>query len=737
MTVLTAILPLVSRSSSITHGLYKLAARAKFANHVFETARSLNSLGLIIKQVGTVVKEDDRIPSAEALETLEDVLDQYATSLTEIERLFPGLVDIREHRKAHVEHYAGLTLDAAAVARLQYLLCHLASLRATLAVMLQTLNTAQSSMWARVRPTVSPAQCATAVENEKQQLEALIIDQQMTILLASKLYATSRSDAKLLMERDSSQSLVPVGIDPLQPSSLFKYQDKFLATLDIHDSSEEQWLPAVCGVSKSQVERLLDRWSRLRQFEDKLQDEERQARAQKRESQQPSVESDSEDDDRSFASQVPQRPGTIQPLFAETQTLPIPIRVEHRPSSPLSPASSFGGSVSSTGNHLPIPMNPMTAPASPRSSFGTLPVDAAAAIDAKDNDDDIDLGIPWILCTKRYYWKYIDSKIQDSNTEAKPSEALLDRNSWVEILASWVCKEAIEEAGYKFHHMKKEVRLGKFETCFCIERALTFKQIERLVERTVEIYRKTADPSPPPPRTTNPRRSSFERRPQPGIASQQPYYDRNRTPVPNTHPPLDKPHTPYPPPPPLDRSLSMPSPIPRYTDTPRASALNPPPSSSNTNHPTNLPYQKYPPPPPPPIHTSPHSLYPPPPVYPQTSLQPPSPQQSSYRHHNLPPPVSQDATRYKDSPRRYYHDSDSLCSDSESTARSRHQGRHQHRSRSRRAEDGGRSRGRDRDRERERERDRGKKDGHGGGAATKAMMGAAGMTALLDLFVGI
>ena len=77
------------------------------------------------------------------------MLGQCATLLGEIEHLSPRLADTEEHGTGHDDSMSRLPLDAAVVARLQYLLSHLASLRATLAVMLQTLSTAQSVMWAR------------------------------------------------------------------------------------------------------------------------------------------------------------------------------------------------------------------------------------------------------------------------------------------------------------------------------------------------------------------------------------------------------------------------------------------------------------------------------------------------------------------------------------------------------------------------------------------------------------
>ncbi|KAF1953960.1 hypothetical protein CC80DRAFT_134106 [Byssothecium circinans] len=476
MAVLAAILPIVSRSSALAVHLYSLAAvEADTTKDLLKTAKYINNVSLIVKQLGTIIKEDDRLPSSDAFEILEDILSQCTAILSEIENIFP--YGQRDHNQARRSG-----LNSSTAARLQYLLAHLDALRSTLAVMLQTLYTAQSIMWTRVRPTVSLAQCATAVANEKQQLETLIIEQQMSILRASKLYEPSGFDTRLLMEQDSAQSLVALETDAPQPSNLFKYQDKFIASLDIHNSDEAQWLLTVCSVSKSQLERLLDRWTRLRQFEESLREEERKAQAQKRESQQPFVESDSEDDicspprsmgnDVRLATSTSHRPGSTQIHMSETVTLPIPVKKSHGPHAPSSPASSYGATAS-LGNNPPIPVGPAAAaPVTPRSSITTLPVEAAAAIEAKDKDDEIDLEIPWTLCTRRHYWKYIDGTVQSSNTDAKPSEAFSDRNSWTEILASWVCKEAIQEEGYKFTQVQKERRDGRrtrFETCFCIE----------------------------------------------------------------------------------------------------------------------------------------------------------------------------------------------------------------------------------------------------------------------------
>jgi hypothetical protein len=501
------------------------------------------------------------------------------------------------------------------------------------------------------------------------------------------------------MENESSQSLVAATErGPPQPAHLYKYQDKFIASLDAYNSSEEQWLPTVCGNSRTQVDRLLDRWSRLRKFQEDLDDAAHRERARKTETQQAFVESDSEEDILPKATKsIPARPGSVQPLFTETATLPIPVPT--KPSTiPLTPASSYGVSPQTSRNH--VPPSPSLAPTSPRTSIGSLPVEAEAAVEAKEIDDDVELEIPWTLYRRGYYWRYIDGKIQETNTDAPSSEALSDRQSWTEILASWVCKEAIREAGYHFTQMQKERRDGrrtKFDTCFRIEKGLTFNQVRQLVERTVEIYRKRHAPSPPPRERT--RRESFDRRPAPKI-------DHDRTPLANKGqpPPLDRPITAFqvPPPPPLDRAMSMPGQVPTYPPNPRSSNLYLPQTASPPQTTSYFP-QAVPPPPRTSAYT-PKPYFPPPPSVP---YQPPN--------QNVDPRLLQaNAHRqWQAQPARHRHDKYASTSESDSVDTDRDR---KHRSRTQR--DG-----------------RPRKKEHSG--ANKALMGVVGLTALLDGLVGI
>jgi hypothetical protein len=524
-----------------------------------------------------------------------------------------------------------------------------------------------------------------------------MIEQMMSFSSVSSLYEQlPRSDSQLLMEADSSQSLVATGCDNAQPSphDLYRYQDRSLLSLNASDADQASWLSAACSIASSRSEYLLERWTSLPQFDNLIRDAEQNEQKSKRDGQQPTVESDSEEDLRELNPARPQRSGSVQPLFTNTTTLPIPVSGSQTgPAPPLSPAASPGTSRKTED------------PSSPRSSTSSLPVEAAAAVEAKEDDEDLNLEIPWSLCTRKYYWRYIDGKLDDWNTNLPPSTAFSERQSWTELAASWVCKEAIREAGYRFAQVQKERRDGRrtrFETCFCIEQPLKFAQVKHLVERTVEIYRQNNPPSP-----SRVRRTSFDRPPMNTPKANMP--DRDRTPMPARPLPLDRSTSsvlfppPPPGPPPLDRSLSMPG-------------TNAPPY---INPPLKIPHNPYPPPPPPPPPQYAHSSPQHPSFYPPPQLQPQLPPQSPYA--NFPPYVYPHGNVPPQSPLRHSHpsyaeryDDDSLTSDSGGGA-----GRE--RTRRRR----GKSRGRH------------EKKRMGKSAAMGTLVGIGGLTALLDGLSGL
>ncbi|KAH9860796.1 hypothetical protein J1614_012129 [Plenodomus biglobosus] len=744
MAVLAAILPLVARSSSLALEIYRVAASSQeAARDLVKVAKVINQFASNLKQIGTIIKEDDRLPSHEAIDVLEDVTDQAQNILDRIKSstatLDAGQEDgkyVSSSLRSDHSHY-----DSMAGSRLGYLSAHLEALCATLSVQLQTLFTAQSIMWSKLRPTISPQQANKAVTNERLQLQALIFEQQILILTAANIYEedTSRTGGRLLMETDSSQSLVARESKNIpEPAQLHRYQDRYIASLDISSSTEADWLRAVSSITASQSERLLDQWTSLPQFDDRILAAEREHQKQKLHDKQATVESDSEEEEDAIKKLSGdgarrRRSGSVQPLFTDANGSVA--EKKYDPRAPLSPVESS----SNWRNGLRTSKIAQSTISSPRSSVDSLPVEAAAAVEAKEEDDDVDLEIPWTLCARKYYWNFIDAKQVSSNTDQSPSLAFLERNSWTEILSSWVCKEAIDEAGFRYTPVQKDRKDGrrtKFETVFLIEKPLQFDQVKHLVERTVEIYRRDAPPTPP---VSQVRRSSSSRPPPPKMNG----VDRDRTPGPrNTHPPLDRSdtafHTPLPGPPPLTRSSSTPGPgfppppprtsnlqipvpsnpySPQLPSRPRSPHLPgypaQPYSQSYTPHPQNQPSQySYPTM----SNAFPHQQ-------PQSQSQylnpsymmTPSPSRQTHVH---PHTYAQPATRYDET----------TTSESDSGDRARAKDRARRRSRERRGY------GEYRD-ERERERDR-KRRGRTSKAAG-ALLGVGGLTALLDGLGGL
>jgi hypothetical protein len=67
MAVLQAILPAAARSSGLSLELYRVAASSsdEAARDFVKAAGTINNFASILKQIGTIVKEDDQLPSHE------------------------------------------------------------------------------------------------------------------------------------------------------------------------------------------------------------------------------------------------------------------------------------------------------------------------------------------------------------------------------------------------------------------------------------------------------------------------------------------------------------------------------------------------------------------------------------------------------------------------------------------------------------------------------------------------
>ncbi|OCL10804.1 hypothetical protein AOQ84DRAFT_387264, partial [Glonium stellatum] len=639
MAEIATIISLVSWGSRLALDLYKFGRVVPSATRdISRIAKTITLLSLTLKQIGATIKEDDTIPSPEAIETTQGILDQCQAIFSEIQELVPVNEVGGHHEKANNEEDEPAFLvqgqkwkwSLTSKARMDYLLGHLESLKLTLSVMLQTFYTAKIIKWSREHPAISPERVAESVQNEKIQMEILVIEQQMSLLSASKLFdELRRSEAfsapLLITEGDSSKSVMPIGDQTKQiahAENLSQYQETSLAKLDV-STPDIDYLIMVHQVSASCIEDMLTKWTRLRGIEARLNHAEREIDTQRkldqlerRKSQQPTVESDDSDDQLSalpgiknsnlrFAAPTPRRTPSTRPLFPDSPTMSSPdLKTTFGPTAPLSPASSqYGVSPKSSGVLPPSPQQ------SPRSSLSSLPARTVAASKTQHEDASAEWGIPWRLCLRTHYWEYVDGKVERTNSDYPPSKALNDRNASTEIMSTWVYREAIEEAGYRYETFKKERndrRRTTLETCFSISQPLTFAEVERLVERTAEIYHRRQSRRSPSPKRRSPspkrrssspkRRYSSDRTQTYNPQFQYPRYD-DRSPSYSSHPPpLERATTSYfpPLPPPLTRATTFPGPDPAFPHSPTATGT----THAYASYPPTPQTPSFPPPPP-------------------------------------------------------------------------------------------------------------------------------------------
>jgi hypothetical protein len=85
----------------------------------------------------------------QAIETLEDLIEQSHTISTEIESLALAADEQRREDNVCDHSYRRPQWESRSATRLEYLTAHLGALKATLSVLLQTLFTAQSIIWSK------------------------------------------------------------------------------------------------------------------------------------------------------------------------------------------------------------------------------------------------------------------------------------------------------------------------------------------------------------------------------------------------------------------------------------------------------------------------------------------------------------------------------------------------------------------------------------------------------------
>lgn len=149
MAEVSSIQQFVSWGTRLTLRLYDFGASHPSAGgDVERIAKAVNLSTRTLKHVGAAIKDDDTVPSADAVETLQYVLAQYHAIFRVFERIASD--DGYEGGKAKDgEQPETLGLKRPTKEDVDYHLAFLDSLRLTLAVMLQTFYTVKVVRWAR------------------------------------------------------------------------------------------------------------------------------------------------------------------------------------------------------------------------------------------------------------------------------------------------------------------------------------------------------------------------------------------------------------------------------------------------------------------------------------------------------------------------------------------------------------------------------------------------------------
>ncbi|KAF2142174.1 uncharacterized protein K452DRAFT_287392 [Aplosporella prunicola CBS 121167] len=507
-----SIIHVVAWGTRLSLNLYDFAIANPASTREANTlAKSVSLFALMLKQVGTSLKEDTTIPSGEAFETVQDIVLQANDVFAAIQAAVPdkskrdGVRFENGHDGVKERGWSDVVHD-----RLRYMLPYVRSLNSTLAVMLQAFYTVRVIAWSRSRQDRLPPTAADAVANERAQLEVLIIEQQLLLLDvfdAFSTYQQTREEEGVAHQQDSTPP----------PSKLSKYRDESIGEPQARRPlAETSSLVRRASVNFSNV--ILARWTQLKALERRLSltdsEEDKPKPAERRRSYQPTVESVASDSMPPTARNSPElvkSPNPQRPPSART-TLPAPIPTSgvirstgpfspktgafspsagpYSPSTgPFSPGPSYSASPASTAY---FPGSPRRAAAAttgfkappPRSAsfHGTFPPRPPPAPDTttttKVEEETADgLDIPWRLWLQSNRWDFVDDKVVSTNAAVPPEQAFTDRAAWTEIMQKWVRREALEEARYSFNQVQKEVSEGgrtRFETCFCIGRPLTY-----------------------------------------------------------------------------------------------------------------------------------------------------------------------------------------------------------------------------------------------------------------------
>jgi hypothetical protein len=368
-----------------------------------------------------------------------------------------------------------------------------------------------------------------AVVVERLQTESLVIEQQLALIRSYRLYDTFTNQVRnaplRLSQNPLSQALIKRDENGPKPSALVLYQEPTLAQRQ-PSINEAEDLSQVRMISSPFVDQLLSRWTRMHVIEKQLQidqrprQERRRELAERRNWQAPYMESDPESEmkDRKRPSRL--HLTTEDPILMHVNepraNMSSPMSAAPRsgaslqpPGGPFSPQPSHswgptsGGYFPQTSRDGARPRgSPGPSPCtSPRVSFSSTgePQRPQTAFKAEQSESRSQAPPPrqpvrWRLRINQWCWDYHDDEQIQSNTNMPPEKAIKtvsrDTNAITEVFQEHVSREAIRDRGYEYTKVERDCTIDgrpAKELIYCIDRALRYDQVLRLVDFTERI----------------------------------------------------------------------------------------------------------------------------------------------------------------------------------------------------------------------------------------------------------
>ncbi|KAL9079359.1 MAG: hypothetical protein Q9157_001746 [Trypethelium eluteriae] len=539
--IAASIVQIVSLGTKLSFSFYRLASSVSNAtNDVNRVAKGVNLFCLMLKQVGATLRDDDTqepIHSAEALETVQEIIQQCSSVFGELRSMLEHCGWAEDHMELSRIQKVRWTVKRPKV---EYVLGHLDSLKLTLAVMMQTLQAARVLAISRRMSATSAASTGSdddeTITNEKAHLEGLVVEQQLSLFKASELYGEYQ--ATETEETTDEKAVVPARervasiVTEMKPAGLELYQEKSLE--QVYTSSvESDRVAAVLKIASPFADNLLKQWTLLdrsqthdeirgnlavRSPQGKLQPSlrriasqpERPESAKPRKPyltprppfyQNPSVESDSEDDTLSSkfstqstlheldseASPFARAPNSFNPM---TQSFPSGTKeylpntsVARGSTSPISPIEKHNSATQ-------FPKPGLQHRPGPHRIFSANDADPLYHNSAYSGERE-GLGIPWRIRLRGCYWDFLDGKLNNTNMPNPGKETFNDPQVRTEVSSSWVCREAIEARGLDYNSFRVNGQKGpdSDSVYYSIHCPLDLPHVKEMVVQTAQIYR--------------------------------------------------------------------------------------------------------------------------------------------------------------------------------------------------------------------------------------------------------